>query len=195
VGDYFQVIADVQATDVDASELADSLVRWLIGEGVIMKIPTDCVLGADSGYPPGPDALAVVIDRDERFLTLRSNGVDVSTERRVFHPGQSDLGAVHCPRCGEPVLLSDPATGSVTDQWQPFADALDAWCEGDAGQVRCPHCSLSVTFNDWLWVPGPPFAVGFLGVTFWNWPTLSTQFIERVAEHLGHRLVLTGGKL
>ncbi len=135
-------MADVEATEAEAAALADSMVRWLVGEGVIMKDPTDCVLGADSGYPPGPNFRSVVIHPNDDFLTLWTNGVELSTGRRVFHPGQGELGAVTCPRCDQMVLLSDPATGSVTDQWQPFADALDSWYAGGLGHVLCPHCSL-----------------------------------------------------
>lgn len=196
VGDYFQVIADVEATEAEAPALAESMVHWLVGEGVIMKDLTDCVAsGTDSGYPPGPTFRAVVIHPNDDFLTLWANGVEVSTGRRVFHPGQGEIGAVICPRCDQTVQLSDPATGAVTDQWQPFADALNAWYAGGPGLVRCPHCSLLVDFNDWLWVAGRPFAVGFLGLTFWNWPELSALFVQRVVNHLGHRVVLTGGKL
>lgn len=195
MGDFFQVLADVEATEAEAPALADSLVRWLAGEGVIMKDPTDCVLSADAGYPPGPSFRTAVIDpNDDRFISLRSNGVDVSTGRQVFDPGQGELGAVTCPRCDEAMQLSDPETGSPADQWEPFSDALGSWYAGGPGQVRCPHCGLPADFNDWRW-DGRPFAVGFLGLTFWNWPELSTQFVRQVADHLGHRIVLTGGKL
>jgi hypothetical protein len=61
--------------------------------------------------------------------------------------------------------------------------------------VRCPHCGLLVDFNDWRWDSGRPFAVGFLGFAFWNWPELSDTFIAQVADRLGHRVVVTGGKL
>jgi len=93
------------------------------------------------------------------------------------------------------VLLSDPTTGAVTDQWGPFSDALDTWYSGGSSLVQCPQCDRMIEFNDWRRVGGPPFAVGFLGLTFWNWPELSGQFVQQVEDRLGHRVVVTGGKL
>jgi len=54
VGDSFQIIADVEATEAEAPGLAASVVGWLTAEGIIAAEPTDCVLGAESGYAPGP---------------------------------------------------------------------------------------------------------------------------------------------
>jgi len=195
VGDYFQVIADVEATEAEAPALAEAIVRWLAGTGVIMNDAADCVLGADAGYPPGPNFRAVTARRNEDFLTLRTNGVEVTAHRRVFHPGHSELGTVACPRCDQMVLLSDPTTGAVTDQWGPFSDALGTWYSGGSSLVQCPQCDRMIEFNDWWRVGGPPFAVGFLGLTFWNWPELSGQFVQQVEDRLGHRVVVTGGKL
>lgn len=50
-------------------------------------------------------------------------------------------------------------------------------------------------FNDWQWIGHWPFAVGFLGFTFWNWPSLRLDFISQFADRLQHRVVITRGKL
>jgi hypothetical protein len=195
VGDYFQVIADVDATEAEAPVLAESIVRWLAGKGVILNTATDCVLGAVYGYPPGPRFGAITAHPSTSFLSLRTNGVEVSAGRQVFLNGQGELGAVVCPRCEQTIQLSDPATGQSTGESERFTDALRAWDEGGPALVSCPRCARIVGFNDWRWVRERPFAVGFFGVTFWNWPELSARFIEQVADHLGHRVVVTGGKL
>jgi hypothetical protein len=194
MGDHFQVIADVDASEAEAQELAEVLVKWLVADGVITNEATDCVLGADHGYPPGPNFQTVVNEPSKGLLSLRTNGVEISAYGQVFHPGQAELGAVDCPRCTQTVLLSDAASGDVSDQWELFAEALNSWCAGGSDQVRCPHCDQLVGFNDWRWT-GPRFAVGFLGLTFWNWPELSDWFVEQVGRHLGHRVIRTGGKL
>lgn len=195
VGDHFQVIADVDATEAEAPTLAGLIVRWLASTGVIMDDATDCVLGTDPGYPPGPNFREVTNRPNEDFLSLWINGVEATAQRRVFHPGQGELGMVACSQCDRTVHLSDPATGAATDHWGPFGDALDTWYSGGSSLVRCPHCERTVEFNDWRWVDGMPFALGFLGLTFWNWPELSAQFVRQVADRLGHRVVVTGGKL
>lgn len=194
MGDHFQVIADVDAGEAEAPALAEALVNWLVRDGVITSDVTDCVLGAKHGYPPGPNFWAVVNNPDEGFLSLRTNGLEMTTDRTVFYPGQAELGPVDCPRCRQTVILSDEATGNVADHWERFSNALSSWHEGGSDLVPCPHCDQQVAFNDWRWA-GPPFAVGFLGLTFWNWPELSDWFVEQVARHLSHRVVRTGGKL
>jgi len=195
VGDHFQVVADVEASEAEAPALAEAIAYWLAGTGVIRTGATGCVLGADAGYPPGPNFRAVTTEPNEDFLTLWTNGVEVTAHRQVFHPGQGELGTVACPQCDQTVLLSDPATGAVTDHWGPFGDALNTWYSGGSSLVRCSHCGRMIEFNDWLWIGGGPFALGFLGLIFWNWPKLSAEFVQQVADHLGHRVVVTGGKL
>jgi hypothetical protein len=171
------------------------VVGWLAREGIIAVEPTDCVLGAESGYPPGPRYTAAVTESGECLLQLRTNGVEVCTSRTVFAPARGEMGPVVCPHCRQTVELEDPATGQIAPQWEPFSDALNAWMGGGPGEVRCPQCGQVAGFNDWRWIGEWPFAVGFLGFTFWNWPPLSESFIAQMASHLEHRVVVTRGKL
>ena len=125
VSDHFQIIADVEATEVEAAVLAETLTRWLIADGVIKPDVSDCVPGDEFGYPPGPRYSAATTRPNAHLRDLITNGVEVSTGRRVFDPGQGELGPVSCPRCDQTVLLEDPVTGKLTDWWDPFGDALD----------------------------------------------------------------------
>jgi hypothetical protein len=195
VGDNFQIIADVEAEEAEAPELAASVVSWLAGAGIIAGDPTDCVLGTGPGYPPGPHYAAAVTSPDGMLLRLWTNGVEVHTTKTVFCPVQGEVGPVACPRCGHLMVLEDPATGEMTAHWDPFSDALGQWWAGEPGTVTCPQCQQPCGLNDWHWIGDWPIAVGFLGLTFWNWPPLSQSFITQVATHLGHRVVLTQGKL
>jgi len=81
--------------------LAESIAGWLVDVGVLGKDPSDCALGNEPGYPAGPNFRSAIADpdRDGGFLTLWTNGVEVSAGRLVFHPGAGELGAVSCPRC------------------------------------------------------------------------------------------------
>lgn len=194
MGDYFEIIADAEATEAEAPALAASVVSWLTREGIIAAEPADCVLGAELGYPPGPCYTVAVTEPDELLLRLWTNGVEVSTSRTVFSPAQGALGSVVCPLCGQTVDLNDPATGQITPLWELFSDAFGAWMDGGPGEVRCTRCSQVARLNDWRWT-NEPFVAGFLGFTFWNWPLLSESFIAQVASHLGHRVVVVRGKL
>jgi len=147
------------------------------------------VLGAESGYAPGPHYTAAVDRPSEWLLELRANGVGVSASRNVFAPLQGEVGPVVCPHCGQVVELEDAATAQLCAQWKPFRDAIKAWLAGGADEVACPACGQVAGFNDWRWVSDWPFAVGFLGFTFWNWPKLNEPFIAQVTSHLRHRVV------
>src|SRR5262249_42322437 len=105
VGEYFEIVADIDAGEQEAQQLADAVVRWLIGCGIIDADPTDCVLGATAGYAPGPRYQAAVARPDDHFLGLRTNGVEVTVGRTVFHPIQGETGPVVCPWCGQMVIL------------------------------------------------------------------------------------------
>jgi hypothetical protein len=194
VGDTFQIIADVDASESEAPALAASVVAWLHEAGIIAGEQADCVLGAAAGYPPGPDYAAAVTDPDELLPGLKVNGVEVTAARSAFLPAHGELGPVACPRCGAEVALQDPA-GAPTAHWERFSAALGNWMAGQPTEVTCPYCLLHAGLNDWYWGDDWPVAVGFLGVTFWNWPPLSRSFIARVQDHLGHRVVVTRGKL
>ena len=194
MGNYFEIIADAEATEDEAAGLAASVVSWLTQEGIIAAEAANCVLGAESGYPPGPRYTAAVTEPDEGLLRLRANGVEVCTTRAVFSPAEGTAGSVVCPLCGQTTDLNDPVTGQITPQWELFSDAFGTWMEGGPGEVRCPRCGQLVRLNDWRWT-NEPFAVGFLGFTFWNWPLLSVPFIAQVASRLKHRVVVIRGKL
>lgn len=196
MGENFQVIADVEATEAEAPALAGTVVSWLAGMGIIASAATgDCLLGTGPGYPPGQNYMTAVSEPGHTLLRLRTNGVEVHTTKTAFVPVQGEFGPVACPHCGHAAVLEDPETGDTTVHWERFSDALDQWWAGEHGLVACPHCQLAAGLNDWQWAGDWPIAVGFLGFTFWNWPPLSKAFIAQVAAHLGHRVVVTKGKL
>ena len=63
MGDTFQIVADIEATEDTAPALAASVVRWLSDSGIITGRLADCVLGPAAGYPPGPGYAAAVTSR------------------------------------------------------------------------------------------------------------------------------------
>lgn len=195
VGDTFQIIADVEAAEAEAEALAASVVGWLSDAKIIAGRQPGCVLGADAGYPPGPGYGAAVTDVDELLGGLKVNGLEVTTIRSVFFPGQGEVGPVTCPQCGRNVELQDQADGTMTAHWKLFSDAFTKWMTSEPSEVTCPLCWHPTALNDWHWSVEWPVAVGFLGFTFWNWPPLSSSFIAQVQAHLGHRTVVIRGKL
>jgi hypothetical protein len=92
VGNYFEIIAGAEAIEDEAPGRAALVVDWLTREGIIAAEPANCVLGAESGYPPGPRYAAAVTEPDERLLGLWANGVEVCTSRAVFSPSEGPWG-------------------------------------------------------------------------------------------------------
>jgi hypothetical protein len=88
VGDYFQNIVDVEATDEEAGPLGERLLRWLLESGIVVDTPADNVLGAELGYGPGPRYMAAVTAPDESMLRLRTNGLHLIDGRNIYHCGQ-----------------------------------------------------------------------------------------------------------
>ena len=100
-----------------------------------------------------------------------------------------------CPGCAQAIVLTDQGTWGITPEWDAFDRAISTWWEGGPGIVSCPRCQRPIPFNDWAWPDGTGWALGFLGLEFWNWPELSTGFLREVSQFLGHRVLWNWGKL
>jgi uncharacterized protein (UPF0212 family) len=196
VGDNFEVIVDVQATASEADGLAAAVLHWLGQEGIVAVTATHCLLGLDEyGYAPGArHSVALDDPSDDYALRHAVNGLEIELGRRVFHPVQGEIGPIECPHCLTRILLED-AAGNLTDHWEALEMALTDWVRGGPGRTGCPACGQPIGVNDWHWPGQWPFAVGFLGFRFWNWPSLSSTFIAAVRQRLGHRVVVTRGHL
>jgi hypothetical protein len=189
VGDWFQTIADVEATSDDAEGLAAATLAWLTESGIVIGEATDCVL-AGLGHAPGPRYTTAVTQAEPVLLRLRTNGVAFDTGRTVHFSMGADK--VTCPYCRHTIALTDEH-GDPNDAWQDLSDTIGIWYDGGSGERPCPNCARAVDLNDWTW--SPPWGFGNLGITFWNWPQLSPQFLAEMTTRLGHRTVYTYGKL
>lgn len=178
MGDWFETIADVEATGAEADRLGAEILAWLVATGIVLDEPSDCVLGG-IGYPPGPNYTRAVTAPWPGLLTPGVNGVEIITGRTVFH--SMGVDTVTCPRCGQVVDHDD------------LSATVDTWFDGGGGDHRCPHCGEPGHLNDWIW--SPPWGFGHLGIRFWNWPGLHPDFRAEVARRLGHRTVHPRGRM
>ncbi|MEV5549551.1 hypothetical protein AB0L35_26010 [Streptomyces sp. NPDC052309] len=184
MGDRFQVIVDLDASEADAERLARRVVDRLVAEGIVLAERTD-VPGQPLGHPPGPHWERAVSD-DWDFEPW--DGLAVHTRRTGFTSGADVPGAALCPHCGAHTPLQDA-------QWRRFSTAMRTWHDTGAATVGCPACARAVPVPDWTWDEAP-LAFGALGFEFWNWPDLGDDFRARLAGLLdGHRTAYVWGKI
>jgi hypothetical protein len=174
-----QAIVDVDAGTDEAPRLAEELLAWLSAEGIVEPDPSDCILGEGQGYAPGPRFYVALEcpSAAEDFLALASNGLRIARGRQVFDTG------------GNGIKLSCAACGSTFEPGPVWMDTVADWHNGNDDAVfSCPSCNNSQRLTDWR----GPWAWGFghLGLEFWNWPPLSSDFLRTVEQRLKHRTVL-----
>lgn len=180
MGDYFQVVAFPDVSATEAAELAETLVANLVARGVVLAEPRRDELAP--GYPPGPRAHEHTEPDFGITRELLHNGLQVDTKRSVFHAGGNGI-ELTCGKCGlefEP----DPT----------FGDRVQEWFDGDDdASLSCPSCGHRERLSSW---DGPwPWAFGYLGLTFWNWPPLLPELIRSLEESIGHRARVVHGKI
>lgn len=199
MGDAFEVVVDVEASLDEAPGLASTVLAWLTAEGIIDAVPTDGDVWGAGCYRPGRGHLFAAAHPDHPYAVgLLESGLGrlkVVIGRKVFVPIQGEPGPAVCPLCGHAVTVIDPETGMATREWELFSDALGDWYEGGSGTVACPNCGSPVGINEWRWQGDWPIAVGHLGFEFWNWPILNAGLVSEIGLRLGHRVVVTRGKV
>ena len=174
MGDDTEKLVAEEVPAGEAPTLAEKLVDWLISREIIQPEKTDSVLGSEEGgYPPGPNWSEAVDDWNRSPGELRTNGLEVITERRVFYARALD---VYCPACD-------------TEQFDrpEVMETVGEWHEGnDDASIVCRECEQEVPLEDWEF--DPPWAFGHLGLVFYNWPALSEAFIRACEDQLGYEL-------
>ncbi|MFC0006501.1 hypothetical protein [Micromonospora siamensis] len=185
MSEWFETIADIEATPEEADQLGAEVLSWLVEQGIVAAEPTLCILG-DHGHRPGPDYAAATVEPCDDLPGLATNGFRVVTGQSVFY--SMGVDQVVCPRC-EAVVVDD----QDRDSWSDFSPVVDEWCMGGTGVRACGHCGEPVGINEWRW--SPPWGFGYLGFEFWNWPMLDPGFVAAVSNRLGHRTVQPSGKL
>ena len=182
MGNLFQNLVAPEIAADQAKTDAERVLAWLIAEEIVTPEMTDCVLGADLGYPPGPLYAKATGTADPHLLSLRTNGMAIIAKRTVFHSGQGGFELV-CSACKS--KLQPP------DGW---GDAVSDWFnQSGSGELACPACGASRPIVEWQ--HSPPWAFGELGFQFWNWPQFTQAFIRAFENQLHSRVVRVYGKL
>ncbi|WP_329124544.1 hypothetical protein [Streptomyces sp. NBC_01465] len=194
MGDFFERIVDVEVSGEDAGALAERMVEWMVGEGLIIReLSGDGVysLTVDEGYLPGPNWQRAVEDPGWEPGPV---AVVVGREYHVGGQGEDTADSATCPRCdGRVVIIDYPESFEPDDEaWRPFRDAIAGWKETGEGSAACPACGAQVPVTAWQF--GSGFDLGALAFDFWGWPPLGTGFQAEFARQLGHRTEVQEGK-
>lgn len=197
MGDYFERIVDLDVTAEDAPELAERMLRWMTGEGLLTRERSSEGVysqGAGWGYVPGPKWSTAV--RNSEFVGPQAGPVAVLVGRDAYVGGQGmdEPEYARCPRCDARTVIVDyPDEFEANDEvWRPFREGIDAWRSTGRGSAPCPACGKRVAVTEWCW--DHSYALGALAFDFWNWPPIADGFWTEFGRRLGHRTVVQMGK-
>jgi hypothetical protein len=115
MSDSYITIVPAGVTREQVKDLSQRTIDWLTERGIISGIPRDCVLGKDTGYPPGPKYKSIIDGDEFGLFRLKTNGLAITTTRQVFDNGQNGLEEISCPRCGANNIDSD--WGEILSAW------------------------------------------------------------------------------
>ncbi|WP_344629330.1 hypothetical protein [Streptomyces glaucosporus] len=197
MGDFFERIVDLEATEEEAGPLAERMVGRLVAEGVLIRERSRegvYSAGADEGYLPGPGWGRAVHGGAEAGWAPGPVAVVLGRRDHIAGQGEYAAEAVTCPRCGTRTVVIDyPEVPEPDDEvWRPFEEAVAVWRRTGGGSVPCPACGVSVPVAEWDF--GEDFALGALAFEFWNWPPLDDGFRAEFGRWLGHRTAHHTGK-
>ena len=157
------------STYPDKEDKAREILNWLINLDIVKSTPSDCVLGSTQGYALSEGARAISTEPDLLPFTLLTNGLDIVTERQIFHTGQNGLEELLCPKCGQNIAAED---------W----DFFEEWATNKSNNLTCPRCNNPTDIHQFKFTPEWGFSD--LGFTFWNWSSLSDSFIADFISRL-----------
>lgn len=183
MGNFYQTLAFQTLKPNETEAVAGRLLDWLLAEGYILPGLSDCVLSADIGYPPGPNApRATEMPDDRQLFELRTNGLVIMRERTVFN--SDGVPELICPKCG---------WDNGREETNAWVDAVSAWHDGDdEAALMCDGCGYEAPIKDWPFEPA--WAFGHLGFQFHNWNPFAQDFLQQAERAAGAPIILVYGK-
>ena len=83
-------------------ELGEKVLKYLQDKRYVKSEKSNCLLGLDGlGYEPGENHVDA-IGYDENITRLKSNGLEIKSERQVFDAMSfTAFNEMNCPKCGK----------------------------------------------------------------------------------------------
>lgn len=148
---------------------AKEILDWLISKDIVKPSLSECVLSSDKGYAISEGAKRVTEFPDDLPIDLITNGLEVITERQVFHTGENGMDECICPNCNKDISSED---------WSFFNE----WAEQKSNNLTCPLCNVATEIHQLEF--SPEWGFSDLGFTFWNWPNFKDEFISEFKQKL-----------
>ena len=103
MGDTSISIVPRQSVFPNRENKAQEILQWLVSIDIVRPTPTDCILSSNDGYPISEGAKFVVAEAEYLPFSLWTNGLEIITERQVFHTGQNGIERLICPNCKQDI--------------------------------------------------------------------------------------------
>lgn len=169
MSDHSISIVPRQSAFSDKEIKAKEILEWLVSADIVKATLSDCVLSSTNGYAISHGAKLVSAEPEYLLFDLGANGLELITERQVFHTGQNGMEELICPSCRQDIANED---------W----DFLSEWGDSQSNNITCPLCNVATDIHQFKFTPVWGFSD--LGFTFWNWPPFTDKFIKDFKQKL-----------
>lgn len=173
-------------------DVKNKVILWMQSMKFIENELSDCVMSPKkTGYKPGKNHVDA-IGYDEDIQKWKVCGVETKTEREVFNAGAfTAMTKMECPSCGrnrfEGISPQDFFTDNCTkEQLELFHSVFpefNKWINCESTALTCPHCGT--TSNIEKYKIDNSLSFSNFGLTFWNWPDLANNFLEKLKSVIG----------
>ena len=170
MSDHSISIVPRQSAFPDKEIKAKEILDWLVSLDIVKPTLSDCVLSSNDGYEISNGANLVSTEPELLPFDLGANGLEIITERQVFHTGQNGIEELICPSCKQDIANED---------W----DFLSEWGDNKSNNLTCPLCNVATDIHQYKFTPEWGFSD--LAFTFWNWSSLTDEFIDDFKRKLG----------
>jgi predicted RNA-binding Zn-ribbon protein involved in translation (DUF1610 family) len=178
---YISLVSE-KLNSADSKKKAEKIIEFLTEQKIAEKDLTNCVLGSSKGHAPAENYRSVLKKSELNLTELKTNGIELITEKQVFENGGNGLEEVNCPNCGE---------NNIENDW---GNSLGNWDSGtDSDKLKCQNCGTENSVTEFEFKP--TWAFGNFGVTFWNWTKLNPKFVAELEKIIGTELKIVNGKI
>lgn len=154
---------------INKEKTIDQILEWLVSLDIVKPTLSDCVLSSNNGYAISNGAMNVTKVPEILPFDLITNGLEIITERQIFHTGENGIQELICPNCNSDLS---------SESW----DFLNEWDENNSDNLTCPSCNGKAEIHNFRFTPQWGFSD--LGFTFWNWSELKEDFVNEFKQKL-----------